>query len=981
MEEQLQSIFQNGYPGPNVFIDNVMKPIFSNDVITNIDIDIIDSPEKRRRADNANILSAIHIADIDRIDSDPVAFYDVTLRPGSKIAHSRVAIKQFIASEVMTFTHAFILFHYDNEPHRPWRFSYVYKERTTAATRAVAKRYTYVFGKDYRCRTAVDRFISLARSPKADEDFAKAFSVEILGDEFFEEYKRQYVKFIKFISGKVYEKKNGKWQDVVYQKPQPFYELSFGSDDKTVRDYVKKLFGRIVFMYFLQKKGWLAHDPDYMTNLYKCAGEKQGDFLDSVLEPLFFGVLNTPFEKRKGAVLALPGWDKIPYLNGGLFQPDELDKKKCRFPGEYFKDFFGFLDKYNFTIDENDPEDAEVGIDPEMLGHIFENLLEDNKDKGAYYTPKEIVDYMCRESIVSYLQDHRHTDQGNQQIRTFVETLDSDNLTEKQKEYLKEKLKQVKICDPAIGSGAFPMGMVNLLSKLYLALNLVSNRKNMKRYIMEKSIYGVDIEKGAVDIARLRFWLAMVVEDDTTDIKKVSPLPNLGYKIMQGNSLVERYGGIDLSTLLGKSNGEFEYDYSDPVFQSILENKLGKFYNAKVLERDALAEEINSLITERLAKLNSNIDPKSINTSETDKFFMWHTWFSDVFKAGGFDIVIGNPPYGAKLSEADKALLKSIYYTTKTIKGVQKGSIDTYTLFIELSYKLLKKGGTFAMIVPISLTSSDSLSGVHRILKLRCDDVRISSYAVRPQPVFKNAVVNTSILLFRKTGEACKSLQATKMYRKGRNFNLKYLVDHLEYIDVKDFTLFGRIPKISLQIEKDILTKLKKLPALGLKVKSYGKPIYYRTTGGRYFKVVTDYPTGSTKEKPIFFEEEIASAIGCILSSNLSFWFYQIYSNNLDWKSLEICSFPIPQLTKSQIEFLNDLYIEYQEDIESKANTRTSSADSRYNVATFKEYKIGRSKAIIDRIDNYIGPLYGLTQQEIDFIKNYEIEFRLTDDD
>ena len=119
MKEQLQHIFQKGYPGSDVFIDKVIKPIFSDDVITSIDIDIIDSPEKRRRADNANIFSAIHVADIDRVDSDPIALYDVTLRPGSKIQHSRVAIKQFIASEAMTFTHAFILFHYDNEAQRP----------------------------------------------------------------------------------------------------------------------------------------------------------------------------------------------------------------------------------------------------------------------------------------------------------------------------------------------------------------------------------------------------------------------------------------------------------------------------------------------------------------------------------------------------------------------------------------------------------------------------------------------------------------------------------------------------------------------------------------------------------------------------------------------------------------------------------------------------------------------------------------------
>lgn len=499
---------------------------------------------------------------------------------------------------------------------------------------------------------------------------------------------------------------------------------------------------------------------------------------------------------------------------------------------------------------------------------------------------------------------------------------------------------------------------------------------------MEQNIYGVDIEKGAVDIARLRFWLAMVVEDKAYDITEVAPLPNLQFKIMQGNSLVEKYGGIDLSTLLGKSTGEFQYIYDDEAFQTLLEGKLKEYYNTPYHSlRDDLANEIDELISSRLIKLNENLCKDDIKPSENDKFFMWHTWFSDVFKDGGFDIVIGNPPYGAKLSESDKTLLKSIYYTTKTIKGVQKGSMDTYTMFIELSYKLLKKNGAFAMIVPISLTSSDSLSGIHRILNLRCDDVRISSYAVRPQPVFKNAVVNTSILLFRKTGEKCTSLQATKMYRKGRDFKLKYLVDHLQYIDVQGYTMFGRIPKVSLPIEISILRKIKDHRPLGLLQRSLGKPIYYRFAGGRYFKVVTNYSTGSSAERAIILEEDKADAVGCILSSNLSFWFYQIYSDNLNWKGLEVESFPIPELNSSEIDYLESLYAEYLEDIEHNANLRISSGKSQYHVEQFKEYKIGRSKAIIDRIDDFIGPLYSLSDEEIEFIKNYEIEFRLSDDE
>ena len=344
----------------------------------------------------------------------------------------------------------------------------------------------------------------------------------------------------------------------------------------------------------------------------------------------------------------------------------------------------------------------------------------------------------------------------------------------------------------------------------------------------------------------------------------------------------------------------------------------------------------------------------------------------------GFDIVIGNPPYGAKYNNQTKRYYKNTYLTAKTIQGLQKGSLDTYTLFIELGYNLLRKNGSFAYIVPISLTSSDSLTGIHRILMGNCDTIHISSYAVRPKPVFENAFVNTSILLFQKTGTPCQHIYSTKMHRRGNKFNLQKLIDSLQFTDVKGLTLYGRIPKIGSEIEKIILNKLFKQKKLGSIIQTSGYPIMYRFAGGRYFKVVTNYRTGSSAERSIYFAtQEIADAVGCILSSNLSFWFYQIFSDNLNWKTYEIENFTIPQLSTENIEYLDKLYSRYLSDIEAKANIRTTSGYSTYNVNSFKEYKIVHSKAIIDEIDDYICPLYGLTQEETDFIKNYELEFRL----
>ncbi len=219
----------------------------------------------------------------------------------------------------------------------------------------------------------------------------------------------------------------------------------------------------------------------------------------------------------------------------------------------------------------------------------------------------------------------------------------------------------------------------------------------------------------------------------------------------------------------------------------------------------------------------------------------------------------------------------------------------------------------------------------------------------------------------------------TKMYRKNNDFNLSYLVNNLEFIDVKGLALKGRFPKISYEIEKSILGKILncQYPVQSL-VRVTGSAIYYRSTGGRYFKVITNYSTNSTKEKVIYFDQVIANIMGAILSSNLFFWYYQIYSNNLDLKRYELESFrvPVDKIGNTEVNQLESIYSKYLLDIEKNANERIT---ERYaNIDSFKEYKIGKSKHIIDEIDDVIGPLYGLTKDEIDYIKNYEISYRIS---
>ena len=933
-----------------------------------------------------------YLGNIDTTDYFCIGLFHYRIRQGS-VANKRVGLRNLVKPFLRyEFDAALVVF--DSGDH--WRFSFISDIKGEATS---PKRYTYVFGNDELLyKTPIERFHYLQKKGISFENLKAAFSVEALSDEFFNKYREQYADFIQYVTGKRFVKVGSKWEEKKLSNPNPALMQAFGHDEKKIRDYIKKMMGRITFLHFLQRKGWMCGDLNYMQNLFERSWYKN-DYLDSVLEPLFFGILNKKPAERE-VLFADYGWDKdlleewkdIPYLNGGLFERDEEDEPESVFPAEYFQRLFQFFSEYNFTIDENDPNDAEVGVDPEMLGKIFENLLEDNKDKGAFYTPKEIVRYMCQESLIAYLDTN--TSIACEKIRKFVLSPEEGVLyiPENKKAKLLSALEEVKICDPAIGSGAFPMGLLNELLHCREVLSGENiHRAEIKKSIIQNNIYGVDIEKGAVDIARLRFWLSIVVDEDTP-----SPLPNLDYKIMQGNSLIESFQGVDLSELTYKRESKKDrgevmlFDDEKNRLQKTVSQLLSSYYSCSEHERKLrLRKQISDAINQQLEAqfVNSSIltKLKDIDLAGNSQFFLWHTWFSDVFNRedgkSGFDIVIANPPYGAKMSTVEKDIYKKLYTTAKTIKGVQKGSSDSYTLFIELGYNSLKKDGIMTMIVPISLTSSDALSGIHRLFLNNCDNIYVSSYAVRPQPVFANAVVNTSIFSLRKTMKACTRIHSTKMYRKGNNFNLQTLIDNLEFVEVKDFMLYGRIPKIGNNIERSILQKLFKYSKLGSYIQPTGAPIVYRFAGGRYFKVVTNYSNGSSAERIIYFNNKIANSIGCILSSSLSFWFYQIYSDNLNWKNYEISEFRLPPLTDDNITRLNKLYNQYLNDIEENANIRMSSGTSSYNVSSFKEYKIGKSKSIIDCIDDYIGPLYGLTKEEITFIKNYEIEFRMSDDE
>ena len=698
-----------------------------------------------------------YLGNIDTTDSYRIGLFQYNIVKGS-VANKRVGLRNLVKSFINPtwgeFDAALVVF--DSGDH--WRLSFICDIKGEATS---PKRYTYVFGSDdLLYRTPIERFNFLKKKGVSFENLKTAFSVEALSDEFFDKYREQYADFIQYITGKRFVKVGSKWEEKVLDPPNLALMQAFDHNEKKIRDYVKKMMGRITFLHFLQRKGWMCGDLNYMQNMFENSSYKN-DYLDSVLEPLFFGILNTKPAERE-ALFTDYGWDKsllaewkdIPYLNGGLFERDAEDEPESRFPADYFKRLFQFFSEYNFTIDENDPNDAEVGVDPEMLGKIFENLLEDNKDKGAFYTPKEIVRYMCQESLIAYLETN--TSVAKEKIRQFVLSPEEGvaDIPENKKPKLLTALEEVKICDPAIGSGAFPMGLLNELLHCREVLSGEHyDRAEIKKSIIQNNIYGVDIEKGAVDIARLRFWLSIVVDEETP-----SPLPNLDYKIMQGNSLIESFMGVDLSKLTyekeyKKDKGEFSlFDDEKNRLQKTVSYLLSSYYSCSDHDKKVkLQQEISDTINKQLEAQAYNPEIlrelRTINLAENNKFFLWHTWFSDVFSRDdkeGFDIVIGNPPY-IQLQNNGGELAK-LYEDCRFQTFAKTG--DIYCLFYEKGWQLLRQQGHLCFITSNKWMRAGYGEKTRGFFAKHTNPKYLIDFA--GVKIFDNATVDTNILIFGK---------------------------------------------------------------------------------------------------------------------------------------------------------------------------------------------------------------------------------------
>jgi type I restriction-modification system DNA methylase subunit len=597
----------------------------------------------------------------------------------------------------------------------------------------------------------LDRLEAIAVRKQSPQELYKAqceaFDVEKLTKAFYKGYKQLFDKV---------------QQEVKRHNGHPYFD-----DSDRLHQFSQRLLGRLMFLYFLQKKEFLAGNRKFLTTQYKVNyfEPDESDYYSEVLEPLFFDTLNQDRHNLESK------WGKIPYLNGGLFDRDygvgikdtagRVTPETITLPNFLFDpgdtdSILGFFNSYNFTISENTAGDEDVAVDPEMLGKVFENMLaaEERGQSGTFYTPRGIVQFMCSEVLGRYLSDE--TGMKLETVQKLIDyepdLPDSDFnqlMTPRQARELTKAITSLKVLDPAVGSGAFPLGMMQVILNVRQA---IARREGMKvsrgsltiskwkKDIIANNLYGVDIKPEAIEIAKLRMWLSLVV--DIPRIEDLEPLPNLDYKLMCGDSLISTIHGEQLIPDPTKiQQGMLAVTPIQIAIAPLLELEK-RYFNAQTEDRHQLREQIleaeanvfrvavsdrlsywkrkqreledkikllkgkvskaqekeRAEITAKLSELNRFAN-EVVNGERSLNFFQYHLHFRDVFESkGGFDVVIGNPPYvRADSGEQHLAMRKEIEASDDYETLWEKW--DLYVAFIERGYKLLKKNGLITMIV------------------------------------------------------------------------------------------------------------------------------------------------------------------------------------------------------------------------------------------------------------------------------------------
>jgi hypothetical protein len=634
----------------------------------------------------------------------------------------------------------------------------------------------------------------------------KAFSVERVTEEFFERYKEVFFKL----------------RDELHKQRIP---------SKESHEFTLQFLNRIMFIYFISKKNWLEKPKfvDWLWSSYKELGKfNSNEFYEEWLKQVFLKAFNNRANEIKG----LPDEvvkviSNVPYLNGGLFRENDLDNLKVQISDRMFQKILEFFESYNFTIKEDMPLESEVAVDPQMIGYVYESLanvaeeIYDRNDLGIFYTPRVEVDFMCRRSLVEYLSKNLSEIPKEKFYHLIFDPLEEkdkienwfakENLWRK----LEDSLNNLSVVDPACGSGAFLVGMLNVVSEIYKMIykRIGSSLTDfaLKNRVIQYSLYGVDVMPWAIHAAELRLWLQLIVETDfkKEELRQHPLLPNLNLNLRVGDSLVQEIGGISFNLRTNNLKNHLKRKLED-----LKQEKRKYFENsptAKFKSPEEVKEEeirlFEEIIDERVESLTTDIqvfehnikmarsqktlageqviDEKKVNENQLridsnkeeieklrnvkshlndpeKKPFVWDIDFAEIFgDKGGFDIVIGNPPYVRHEVISPPNRLKSDVgeddrkeYKEKLVQSVRArfpvvNSLDLkndyYIYFYFHGLSLLNEKGTFSFI-----TSNSWLDVGYgwKLQEFLCKYVPILSIYDNPKRSFAHADVNTIIALF-----------------------------------------------------------------------------------------------------------------------------------------------------------------------------------------------------------------------------------------
>ena len=722
------------------------------------------------------------------------------------------------------------------------------------------RRYSYSLGHDTKTKTAY-KFLIAAGKVKSLDDLIDRFSVEVVNKQFYNEIAS---RFTELVGGE----RDGK-------KFARLLKLQEVEDQHKHAEFAVRLIGRIVFCWFLKEKRSSAGISLMPEEILSVSAVKQNEnYYRSLLEPLFFELLNTKQSRRKDKFGRIEIYKQIPYLNGGLFSPHVDDYYKYSsltqggdfdrvdIPDKWFERFFEVLSQYNFTVDENTTYDVELSVDPEMLGRIFENLLAEinpetgesaKKSTGSFYTPRPIVDYMVDSSLCEYL--HSETKISEKKLKAIIgyEKEDRDlEISSGEKEKIINALYTLTVLDPACGSGAFPIGVLQKIVYLLQELDPEAKmwfdkttegieplfkREIKKKFdagsldyirklsVIQKSIFGVDIQPIAVEIARLRCFLSLIIEeevDDEGDNRGINPLPNLDFKFVIANTLVKLEGGYQTSL------------FEDRTHISELKGVREEYFNTNDVDRR------NELKLEfiQIQKKMLQTTVESYNKVASPRYKLLYDWspFENVstewfdpelmFGLKEFDLIIGNPPYVhlEKMSEEEKSVFfprisqpksknakskPASYYETYSPTG------DIYGLFYEKGINFLKENGFLTFITSNQWMRAKYGQSLRNYFVSYTNPVRLINLGAGR---FSSATVDTNVITLQKAKNA-NSMKAVNYSEDSlENMSVYFEQNYIRCTFEKD-----KPWSIVSDIESRIM---KKVERIGTPLKEWGVSIY-----------------------------------------------------------------------------------------------------------------------------------------------------------